>query len=379
MTGLYIHIPFCRSRCIYCGFYSTTLNAWHQRYVEALKAEMRLRRHEATTPITTVYFGGGTPSCLSATQLQQLLTTADECFDVLWNEAEVTVECNPDDMTPSFAQSLHDMGVNRVSMGVQTLDDQRLMWLHRRHTAEQARQAVGNLRQAGFDNVSLDLMYGFPAQFLPLTSQLQQWQSDVEGIIALKPEHVSAYALSYEEGTPLAQMKNDGAFSPLDDETERAMYETLIDLLTVAGYEHYEISNFAKPGRRSRHNSGYWTGVPYIGLGAAAHSYDGHCRQWNISDMKRYVEGAEQGHLLTEREVIDPQTCYNEHVMLALRTCEGLDLSTLNTVEHRYCLSHARKHIDSHLLTVSDDCLRLTRQGLFVSDMVISDLFNIEH
>ena len=250
------------------------------------------------------------------------------------------------------------------------------------------------------------------------------WMSDVDGIIALKPEHVSAYALSYEEGTPLARLVRDNTrrpipdprYMPVDEETERAMYETLIDRLTAAGFEHYEISNFAQPQRRSRHNSSYWTGTPYLGIGTAAHSYDGHRRQWNISDLKRYMEALEQGRLLAESEDIDPQTRYNERVMLALRTSEGLNMNSLSDNERNYCLSHARKFIDSGLLTIgapsddkedrcaatdhslpsakgqtlqvavggdslqpaTGDCyLRLTRRGLFVSDMIISELFTL--
>ena len=383
MAGLYIHIPFCRSRCIYCGFYSTTQTQQRQRYIEALTAEMKLRSHEAQEPISTVYIGGGTPSQLTTSQLQQLFEAVDHHFNCLWDEAEVTIECNPDDVTDELAATLHRLPVNRVSMGVQTLNDQRLQFLRRRHTAQQVHHAMQRLRHSGIDNVSVDLMYGFPDE------TLNEWQHDLQGILSLGAEHISAYALSYEEGTPLQRMivesqslssegtseRSPRSLKPLDEETERSMYYMLVDHLTAAGYQHYEISNFARPGFQSRHNRGYWTGAKYIGLGAAAHSYDGTTRRWNVSDLTQYMQHAESHQLLTEQETIDSTTRYNEHVMLSLRTCEGLDLSTLSPTQRTYCERQARRFLDSGLLQTDGQRLRLTRQSLFVSDMVISELF----
>jgi oxygen-independent coproporphyrinogen-3 oxidase len=306
---------------------------------------------------------------------------------------EITIEVNPDDVTVEFATALRQLPVNRVSMGIQTFDDQRLRFLHRRHTSRQAIEAVSILRAAGINNLSIDLMYGFPGE------TLSDWQSDIDSALALNVEHISAYCLMIEEGTPLHRMlKQHNGDCPLceqrselqgdcpqcvDEETERQMYYTLIDRLTAAGYEHYEISNFARPGFRSRHNSSYWNGTPYIGLGAAAHSYDIQSRSWNIADINAYIEGIERGERLFEEELLDDDTRYNDAVTVGLRTCEGIDLNTLPKKYRDYCMKNARRYLDDGLLELSvvgnltSPTLHLTRRGLFVSDMVMSDLMMI--
>ena len=357
MAGIYVHIPFCRSRCVYCDFYSTTSMGRRQRYVDALCRELELRSSYINERVRTIYIGGGTPSQLTSEQLIQL-------FDALGKAEEVTLECNPDDVTPAFAELLSRLGVNRVSMGAQTFNDARLCWLHRRHTSQQVSEAVSRLRQAGIQNISVDLMYGFPGE------TLADWEHDIQAVLSLNVEHLSAYCLSIEEGTPLHRMNIKGP----DEETERKMYYTLVDRLETAGFEHYEISNFARPGFRSRHNSGYWNYTPYIGLGAAAHSFDGHTRSWNISDIYRYIEGIERGERLFESELIEGDTAYNDLLTTALRTCDGLDLSRLSPFHRDYCLKAAKRYIDAGLLTIKDEHLALTRNALFVSDMVISNL-----
>lgn len=363
MAGIYIHIPFCKSRCIYCGFFSTTLLRQRQRYVDALCHEYWQRRDYITLPPTTIYIGGGTPSVLTPAQLEQLLATVGTA-------EEVTLECNPDDVTTYLAALLPRLGVNRVSMGAQTFSDERLRFLRRRHAACQVQEAISRLRQAGIGNVSIDLIYGFPGQ------TLSEWNADVDKALSLGVEHLSAYALTYEEGTPLHRLMARGSVTPVGDEQSRAMYYSLLDRTAAAGYEHYEISNFAKPGRRSRHNSGYWNQTPYLGLGAAAHSYNGCSRQWNVADIAAYIEGIESGQPDFEIEHLDRDTRYNELVMTALRTAEGLPLGLLTPEQHDYCLSTARRYIDSSLLLhdVENDRLRLSRESLFVSDMVIADL-----
>lgn len=375
MAGIYIHIPFCKSRCIYCAFYSTTKHELRQRYVDALCREMEI--HPFPLPegmgIDTIYLGGGTPSQLTIAQLRQIFEAINNHFDVLYNnkvKPEVTIEVNPDDVTEAFAKGLRELPVNRVSMGAQTFDDDRLRFLHRRHSAAQVLQAVSRLRDAGIGNISIDLMYGFPGE------TLDNWRYDIDAAIALNVEHLSAYCLMIEEGTVLYErlkMKNES-----DEETERAMYELLIDRLTAAGYEHYEISNFAKPGYRSRHNSSYWHDIPYVGLGAAAHSYDRTCRQWNVADIHRYMDCIEHHQIPCEREILDEDTHYNDRITVALRTCEGLDLTTLSDAQQRYCLQEARRFLDDGLLRLTpDQHLMLTRKGLFVSDMVMSALMRI--
>ena len=386
MAGLYIHIPFCASRCIYCGFYSTTHLDLRQQYVDAVCREMELRTvldgFGAEPPsISTVYIGGGTPSQLTTAQIEQLFIYINKVYG---NQAEeVTIEANPDDVTPEFAATLPQLGINRVSMGAQTFDDARLRFLHRRHTAAQVPVAVQRLRDAGIHNISIDLMYGFPNE------TLNDWQHDINAVLALNVEHLSAYCLMIEEGTPLAKMMRSGdcpsceersglqGDCPLNEELEREMYELLIDRLTGAGYEHYEISNFAKPSYRSRHNSSYWHDVPYIGLGAAAHSYDGTCRSWNVADIKKYIDAIKRGERPAECEVLDPDTHYNDRITTALRTSDGLDLTTLSEEHRRHCLHEAEPFIKNGLLNLTGSRLVLTRQGLFVSDMVMSQLMMV--
>ena len=375
MAGLYIHIPFCKSRCIYCGFYSTTDTALRQRYVNAVCQEMTSRNEKnegenMRTGIQTIYIGGGTPSQLTLGQLGQLLEKARTVFDVDDN-AEVTVEVNPDDVTEELAAGLRAIGVNRVSMGAQTFYANRLRFLNRRHTARQVEEAVRLLRQSGFANISIDLMYGFPNE------TLDDWQQDIDAALRLGVEHLSAYCLMIEEGTPLYQWAADNGQWTMDEELERAMYYTLIERLTAAGYEHYELSNFAKPGRRSRHNSSYWKDIPYIGLGAAAHSYDGQCRRWNVSNLLYYIKGIENGQPRFEQEELDEDTHYNDRITVALRTCEGLSLSELTDRQQKYLLRSAQRYLDDGLLELLDGCIKLTRKGLFISDMVMADLMMV--
>lgn len=375
MAGLYIHIPFCKSRCIYCGFYSTTAVELRQRYVEAVCREVGDWRFEVgDLRFGTIYFGGGTPSQLTGEQLHQLFETI-YIYNKVEKDAEVTIEVNPDDVTESFAQELSSLPVNRVSMGVQTFSDERLQFLHRRHSAGQVMTAFDRLRKAGIENISIDLMYGFPGE------TMTDWKSDIDQALALGAEHLSAYCLMIEEGTPLHRMvmRDDALNASLpDEELERQMYYTLIDQLEAAGYEHYEISNFAKSGCHSRHNSNYWNQTPYIGLGAAAHSYDGKaCRRWNTADIMQYMEAMEQGLPCYEEERLDEDTRYNDMVTVALRTRQGLDLTTLSEKHRTYCLQNAQRFIDDQLIVCTDNRLHLTRQGLFVSDMVMSELMMV--
>lgn len=371
MAGLYIHIPFCRSRCAYCGFYSTTAFELRQRYVDALCCELKMRKGELgiRNDIRSVYLGGGTPSQLTIPQLRQLFDTI-YIYNNVATDTEITIECNPDDVSETFVEGLQTLPVNRISMGAQTFDEARLRFLHRRHTASQVVSAVERLRKAGYTNISIDLMYGLPGE------TLNDWEADITQALSLDVEHLSAYCLMIEEYTPLHQMLQNGKITETDEELERQMYETLIDCLKAAGYEHYEISNFAKPGYRSHHNSSYWNGTPYIGVGAAAHSYDVRTRSWNVSDLHQYINGIEQGERLFEEELLDEDTRYNDTITVALRTCEGLDLTTLSEKHRTYCLQNARRFLNDGLLALdsSSQSLRLTRRGLFVSDMIMSEL-----
>ncbi|MBM6993843.1 MAG: radical SAM family heme chaperone HemW [Prevotella sp.] len=365
MAGLYIHIPFCASRCIYCGFYSTTRIGLHDRYVDALCREMELLNEHPT--ISTIYLGGGTPSQLSHEQLSRLFSYIYKVYDV-GSDAEITMECNPDDIQEGMFDGLP---VNRVSMGAQTFDDSRLRFIHRRHTAQQVDQAMELIHRQGIHNVSIDLMFGFPEE------TLAGWQQDIDHTLRLHPEHISAYGLMYEEGTPLYQMLEQGQVKDIDEELSLNMYDTLIDRLTAAGYEHYEFSNFALPGFRSRHNSSYWHNIPYIGLGASAHSYNLSTRRWNVSDIQRYINSIEQGILPSEEEILDEVTQYNDLVTTALRTCEGIDLSAVIPTYLDFLLSNAKPYLERGLLLLSDNHLRLSRDGIKISNTVMSDLMKV--
>lgn len=371
MAGVYVHIPFCGSRCIYCGFYSTTFSDLYGRYVDAVCREIDLRRDYLKEQVSTIYLGGGTPSRLPAAELSRLLYYIYKVYDVS-PDAEITIECNPDDLTPGFVQELCRMPVNRVSMGAQTFSDERLNFLHRRHDSSEIVRAVRLLRAAGVGNISVDLMFGFPGE------TLAEWESDIDKALRLGVEHISAYSLMYEEGTPLWRMLEQKKVEEIDEELSLAMYETLVNRLVGAGYEHYEISNFARPGFRSRHNSSYWHRVPYIGLGAAAHSFDLHSRQWNVSDVRTYISEINGGNVPACREELDKATMFNDIVTTAMRTCEGIDLGMLSAefgdAFYRQLLDSARPHMSSGLAEVRDNRLRLTRKGIFVSDMVMSDL-----
>lgn len=371
MAGIYIHIPFCKSRCIYCGFYSTTLLDLRKKYINAVCREMELRKNYIREPFSTIYLGGGTPSLLDEAELTKLFLYINNVYDVDRN-AEITMECNPDDITPKFTNMLSHLPINRVSMGAQTFADSRLRLLHRRHNSDEVKHAVKLLREAGIKNISIDLMFGFPDE------SLSQWKEDISAALALNVEHISAYSLMYEEDTPLWKMLDTGKVKEIDEELSLTMFKELVCQLTDAGYEHYEISNFARPGYRSRHNSSYWHQVPYIGLGAAAHSFDLNSRQWNMADLKLYIEEINNGIIPMEREELDNDTTFNDIITTALRTSDGIDLNALETrLGKRYrntLISAAGKHLEQGLLEIRHDRLRLTAEGIFISDMVMSDL-----
>lgn len=324
----------------------------------------------------TIYLGGGTPSVLTKEQFLQIFDSIDRIFkkknSYIYNKVyEITIECNPDDITDDFCDTLRQLPVNRISMGAQTFDDGRLRFLRRRHSSRQIGEAVRRLREAGFRNISIDLMFGFPDE------TLADWISDIDHAIALDVEHISAYSLMYEEGTALFEQWKSGKIEKIDDEISRQMYETLIDRLEAAGFEHYEISNFAKPNYRSRHNSSYWNQTPYIGIGAAAHSYDGKTRSWNISDLREYIAAIERGELPSEHETIDETTRYNDLVTSAMRTREGISLPSLDPKFRDYLLENAKKSLENNFLSIDNEKIHLTRRGLFVSDSVLSDLIYV--
>jgi len=369
MAGIYVHIPFCARRCIYCGFFSTVRENEAARYVNALCAELRQRKdYLKDYPVTTVYFGGGTPSRLSPEQIGQVIDCISSAYG-LENLEEFTVECNPDDITPAYISALRRIGVNRISMGVQTFNDDLLRFLGRRHTAAQAISAVQTCRESGISNISIDLMYGLPGQ----TADIQQ--HDLQVASGLDVSHVSSYCLSYEEGSPLERMRDDGRITPADDDVCAQMYDRMCAHLQQTGFVHYEISNFCRPGYHSRHNSSYWDGTPYLGIGAGAHSYNGTSRQWNPNNLDAYLSGVEQGKLQYEIENLSETDRYNERIMLSLRTAQGLNLSLLTSQDRLDILESAQNLISNGSLKLDSDHLSIPEQKMFISDSIISSLF----
>ena len=352
MAGLYVHFPFCASKCIYCDFYSRVRKDWTP-YVEALLGELAARKDFLQgVPPSTLYFGGGTPSLLPPELLARVADAVRTAFGVNGFE-EFTIEVNPDDVTPQRAAAWRAAGATRISMGVQSFCDAHLRWMHRRHTAEEAVAAFGLLRSAGFTNLSLDLIFGFTGL------GDETWASSIEAAVALRPEHISCYQMT-------------GRYAEADEDSCRRQYAMLQEKLRTAGYVQYEISNFALPGKESRHNAAYWARAPYLGLGAGAHSFDGNRhRQWNTPDIDAYSASRPGGEeWLSDREVLE------EKLMLALRTVRGLDLSTLSDDE--LCslkkttledLSRAGK------LICEKAVIRIPEEELFVSDGLIRELF----
>lgn len=376
MAGIYLHIPFCKRRCIYCDFYSTTLEDQKDRYIHALCRELEMRRHYANSePVYTIYFGGGTPSQLQQSHFEEVFGTLQRIYQI-GSSAEITLEANPDDLTPEYIAMLRRLPFNRISIGIQTFHDGILRLLHRRHTSEQAVQAVRRCQEAGFSNISIDLMYGLPGE------TMEGWVSDLDKAIRLNVPHVSAYHLIYEEGTELWKLREKHRVQEADEETSVAFFSTLMDKLCQAGYEHYEISNFCRPGFASRHNSSYWTGASYIGCGASAHSYNGSSRQWNVASLPLYIKGIEEGALPYEKEELDEATRYNDRIITAIRTSQGLELQGLqqefgNTF-YNYCLRQSRPYLEGGLLVVENGFLHLTRKGIFISDGIMSDLLWVD-
>lgn len=373
--NLYIHVPFCAQRCAYCDFYTQTNLGLRVRYLEALHNELRERASELPqgSSLTNIYFGGGTPSLLSLEELGGICSVIEQYY-AIDAAAEITLEANPDDITADYAEGLSALPINRVSMGVQSFQEDDLIFLNRRHNREQVYQAVERLRAVGIDNISLDLIYGLPRQ------TVETWQDNLERIIALNVPHISAYHLIYEEGTPLTRLRDLGRVEELSEELSLQFFEMLIDNLKSAGYEHYEISNFAKPNKYARLNTGYWQGVHYIGAGPAAHSYDGVSRSYNVASIRQYIEGWEQGKRIYERECLTEEEKRHEYIMTRLRTQWGIDLvdyaELFGASARERLIALSEPFISRGQLCLDAHALKLSPQGVFTSDGIIAELFD---
>lgn len=359
MAGLYIHIPFCHSKCIYCDFFSTPKLDKLDALLEALAREYDIRKDEITEPFKTVYIGGGTPSIVAPDRLAALCSVLPTL-----NAEEFTIEANPEDISPEIIKAWRETGINRVSMGVQSFDDNELHTIRRRHNGADAMRAIETLLDGGISNISCDLIYGLPGQ------DIESWERSLDRLLSYGLPHLSAYCLSYEAGTALHARMTAGKTTPTDDDTLEQMYLMLCDKTSAAGYEHYEISNFAKAGMRSRHNSSYWTATPYIGLGPGAHSFDGKTRRYNPTDLNRYISTAD----ITVIEEENDNERFNDLLITTLRTADGLRLDSLDSKRREYLLNATRQYKNDGILIIDDSRIRIEEKSWFRSDAILREL-----
>jgi oxygen-independent coproporphyrinogen-3 oxidase len=372
MAGIYIHIPFCRTLCAYCDFYHIIAPRDVQPFVGALLKEAELRReYTGSQKISTIYIGGGTPSVLPASALKVILNGIFRIYDV-GNDSEITVEINPDDVTREYLDQLKETQVNRISVGIQSWKDEDLKFMNRRHTSSQAARALEDIFSAGYENVGIDLIYGIPG----MTSSA--WLSNLDFSFRFNIRHLSAYHLTIEPGTLFGKMMEKGLLSEIDEEESSLQFNLLVEKASEAGFIHYEISNFGKPGFFSIHNSNYWKQVNYLGLGPSAHSFNGYSRQWNVRDVKKYMKAIESGNPMFEREELNKRTRFNEYLMTSLRTMWGIDLDYVEEMFDKegydYIVNLSGKLIDYGLMRQDKKTLVLTNQGQMISDNIISEL-----
>ncbi|MDR0825190.1 MAG: radical SAM family heme chaperone HemW, partial [Prevotella sp.] len=341
----------------------------------ALCKEIALRKdYISGEPVKTIYFGGGTPSQLSYNDFSRVFEAVNKEFEVE-PDAEITMEANPDDLSPLYLEPLSKLPFNRISIGIQSFNDGELAFLKRRHSAAKAKEAVKLCKSFGYNNISIDLMYGLPNQTMEI------WNQNLDEAIALDIQHISSYHLIYESGTRLYRLFKSGDVKPVDEDLSVDMFSSMMDRLSTAGFDHYEISNFAKSGLYSKHNSSYWLGEKYLGLGPAAHSFDGKDRSWNIASTSKYIEGITTGNPNSEIELLNLNTSYNDFILTGMRTKWGVNLVRLEALFgiklKTYCLKNTRKYIDRGFVVLEDNTLRLTRKGIFISDGIMSDLMYI--
>lgn len=377
MAGIYLHIPFCKKKCHYCDFYKTLDTGLSDRFIASLIKEIKQRKNylPENSPISTVYFGGGTPSVLNISQVRKVLKALDSFFSID-KDAEISFEINPDDADKSYLRDLKREGINRLSTGVQSWDDKYLKMLNRRHDARQAHESLETAREAGFDNISVDLIYGIPGM------TPKEWEEALNTTFKLNLEHISAYHLTIEKNTMFGKMKDLGELVETDEEISEKHFAILTDLARENNYIHYEISNLCREGYYSRHNTNYWRQVSYLGLGPSAHSYNGYSRQWNIPDIAEYLEKTDKGGIYFEREILDEKVRYNEYVMTSLRTIWGVDMNyietSFNKETHDYLLNLSSRFIKYGMIArTEENNLVLTDQGKLISDNIISELMMI--
>jgi len=371
MAGIYIHIPFCKKLCYYCDFYHVITSEKNSVFVDALLKETELRKdYLEDETVSTIYIGGGTPSVFSIKELSDILNQINKFFKVEEN-CEITIELNPDDVNQDYMEGLKKLNINRISLGVQSWRDSDLKMLNRRHNSEQAAAALTEVFNAGFNNVTIDLIYGIPGM------TVKEWSSNLDIAFSFDITHLSAYHLTIEPGTVFGKMQEKGSFTEIDEDESNAQFNTLIEKAEAAGFIHYEISNFGKQGYFSKHNSNYWKQVNYLGLGPSAHSFNGYSRQWNIRNLNGYIKSINSGKSFFEKEELDTKARFNEYIMTSLRTMWGIDLDYIETTFEKegydYVVNLSGKFKNYGLIKLEKNSLILTNQGKMISDNIISE------
>jgi len=371
MSHLYIHIPFCHSKCPYCDFFSVATKKWHGEFVQALCREAELRKEEIKGEVETIYFGGGTPSLLTEPEFSNITTAVNQFFDVAAH-AEVTIEANPDDVTPEKLLFWKSQGVNRLSIGTQSFDDEELQYLGRRHNADRSRQALKDAVRAGFDNISADLIHGLPG------ADPEKLLRSIEELSQSGVKHLSMYSLTVEKGTILENRISKGILKNIDEDEQAGTYMRAVEKAEACGFLQYEISNFCLPGFESKHNSAYWKGAPYLGLGPSAHSFDGQKRSWNVSDIQKYIAGINEQKPLYESETLSERDIYNEFLLTRLRMVSGIQLEEMKQLFGESITEKFIKEVEESIIAeyvrITEKSLAITRSGLLFADRIISEL-----
>jgi len=375
MAGIYIHIPFCRRKCYYCDFYKTVNTSLTQKFIDALKTEIVQRKNYLENELVeTIYFGGGTPSVLNKNEIGEILNALHRHFFISPN-VEITFEANPDDLSRAYLEEIYQTGIRRLSIGIQSFQNEILKNMNRRHDADQAIEAVENAAKTGFNDISADLIYGLPG----LT--VNQWKADLKKVFELPVQHVSAYHLTYHEGTAFYTWLKKGTLKELSEAESVTQFQILIEIAKENGFEQYEISNFAKDGKYSKHNSAYWLGVKYLGIGPSAHSFNGISRSWNVAHIESYIKAMVSGLSYSEEEILSENNKYNEYILTGIRTIWGVSVDELKTrfgtEKATWFLKNIEKYRATGLVKQQNSIYTLTEKGLFVSDNIMTNLMFI--
>ncbi|MDO8953204.1 MAG: radical SAM family heme chaperone HemW [Draconibacterium sp.] len=375
MAGIYVHIHFCRQKCYYCDFYKTVNTSLTKKFISALENEIVQRKNYLEgESIETIYFGGGTPSVLNEMELTGILDFLHLHFKVS-STAEITFEANPDDLTVEYLNEIYCAGIRRLSIGIQSFQNEFLKKMNRRHNAIQAIEAVENAAKTGFNDISVDLVYGLPGL------ARDQWNADLNQVFQLPVQHLSAYHLTYHKGTPFYTWLKKGTLKALNENESIWQFQSLIQMAKENGFEQYEISNFAKDRKYSKHNSSYWMGVKYLGLGPSAHSFNGTSRSWNVSHIESYIKAVAAGLPYSEEEILSENNRYNEYILTRIRTIWGVSIDDIKTgfgtEKAFYFQQNIEKHIASDLVKQQSGIYTLTEKGMFVSDEIMANLMFI--